>query len=50
MLNSYLANQFLILAHKFFDQLHDPVDEPTTAPMTDIHQGEDYSLERWKCK
>ena len=50
MMNLHLSNQSLILAHDFFEGLHDPMDEPTTAPMVDVHQGQNYSIETWKCK
>lgn len=38
------------LAHPFVDRYHDPMDEPTTQPVFDEHDGQQYSVLKWKCK
>jgi hypothetical protein len=37
-----------ILAHPFFESLHDPMEEPTIERMVDEHQDANHNIEMWK--
>jgi hypothetical protein len=38
------------LAHPFLRGYHDPLEEPTVAPVIDEHQDAEYRISKWKCK
>ncbi len=38
------------LAHPFFGDLHDPMEEPTTERLVDEHEDANYTIQKWKCK
>lgn len=47
-MKSSFQNQYCILAHPFFRDLHDVNDEPTGERMVDEHADATYSVARWK--
>jgi hypothetical protein len=40
----------LILADPYFENLHDPMEEPSASPLFDEHQDATHSTTKWKCK
>jgi hypothetical protein len=37
------------LADPYFEDLHDPTDEPSAEPLIDEHQDATYPITKWKC-